>query len=142
MELLLRRQDATADRTIGQLLVVTAVPECFVLEDAIRTGDKVPGKTAIPPGRYRVVITFSNRFQRMLPLLLGVPNFSGIRIHPGNVAADTEGCLLVGQGRAVDSLVGSRLAMGALQPKIAAAEARGEKVWIVIENPRGEPLHV
>lgn len=54
-------------------------------EDAVRDV-KIPGKTAIPAGEYKVIITFSNRFQKHLPLLLDVPNFTGVRIHAGNVA--------------------------------------------------------
>jgi len=76
----------------------------------------------------------------MLPLLLDVPGFSGIRIHSGNTAADTSGCLLVGQSSAVDSIFGSRLALAALQSKIAGALVRGEAVWIEIRNSGVQPL--
>lgn len=131
MQLLLEREPSAAGCTLGRLYV-DGKHECFTLEDAVCIGPKVPGQTAIPAGRYRVTITLSNRFQRMLPLVEDVPNFTGIRIHPGNTAADTDGCILVGQGRAVDSVTGSRLAMAALQPKIAGAEVRNEEVWMEV----------
>ena len=71
------------------------------LEDKVRVlgakGEgKIFGQTAIPAGKYKVIITYSARFKRDLPLLLNVPFFEGIRIHPGNTAEDTHGCLMVG----------------------------------------------
>ena len=69
---------------------------CYSLEDKIRYDDKkVYGKTAIPDGRYRVVLNWSNRFQRIMPLLLDVPNFTGVRLHGGNKAEDSHGCPLI-----------------------------------------------
>lgn len=133
MELLLQRQPSADGCTLG-VLFVDGVRECWTLEDVVRSGSKVPGQTAIPAGRYRVVITLSNRFGRQLPLLCDVPGFEGIRIHPGNIAANTDGCVLVGQDKAVDSILGSRLALAALQPKIAGALARHEDVFITIQN--------
>jgi hypothetical protein len=116
--------------TIGELLV-DGVHECWTLEDVVRpNGEKVYGETAIPYGTYKVGITFSNRFQRDLPLLYDVPDFSGIRIHPGNTAADTHGCLLVGQHKTSTSVTESRLAFDALFPKIRDAIERGEEVTI------------
>lgn len=67
---------------------------CYSLEDKIRF-EKVYGKTAIPDGRYKVVLTVSNRFKRLMPLLLDVPNYSGVRIHGGNTAENSHGCPLV-----------------------------------------------
>ena len=94
---------------------------CFTLEDKVRPpGVKVFGETAIPAGRYRVEITWSNRFRRPMPLLLDVPNFDGIRIHSGNKAEDTEGCILVGKTRAQDWIGDSRKAFDALFDLIKA----------------------
>ncbi len=138
MELLLKRQPSTDGCTLGQLFV-DGRHEAFTLEDVVRDGPKVMHETAIPAGRYQVVITLSNRFGRMLPELLDVPGFVGIRIHSGNVAADTSGCILVGHSAAVDSILDSRLAMNALQPKIAGALARHEDVFITIENATRGP---
>ena len=134
MELSVKRDPSADGCTLGRLFV-DGVFEAFTLEDIVRAGPKVMHETAIPSGRYRVDITKSERFQRMLPILLDVPGFTGVRIHPGNTNADTSGCILVGQSRAHDSISSSKLAMQALQPKIAGALARGEDVFITIEDP-------
>jgi len=127
-ELFLRRLDATAARTIGELFI-DGVRLCYTLEDAIREGPKVPGQTAIPAGRYEVRVTYSPRFKTVLPLLVDVPGFEGIRFHAGNTAGDTEGCILVGLARDEDRIVQSRLALGALINALALP------AWITIENP-------
>lgn len=134
LELRLDRVEASPDCTIGRLYSNGRF-ECWTLEDQIRTGAKVAGKTAIPSGRYRVLISFSNRFKRYLPLLLNVPGFEGIRIHSGNTAEDTEGCILVGQRRVGKSVLSSRAAMQVLQERIVSAIAAGRAVWIQIDNP-------
>lgn len=117
--------------TIGELMV-DGEHECWTLEDTVRpTGaPKVYGKTAIPYGTYSLDITFSNRFQRDLPLVRNVPGFEGIRIHSGNTAENTEGCLLVGTGRTGSSVTNSRVAFNALFVKVRDAIRRGEKVTI------------
>lgn len=134
MELLLMRKPSVDGATLGQLFVNGAFI-AFTLEDVVRDGPKVPGQTAIPAGPYDVQITRSQRFGRNLPQLMNVPGFEGVRIHSGNVAADTSGCILVGLSHAHDSIASSRIALAELQPRIAGALARGEKVTIRIVNP-------
>lgn len=120
--------------TIGKMYI-DGVEECYTLEDVVRPdGVKVYGETAIPAGRYRVVITRSNRFGVDMPLVLDVPNFSGIRIHPGNTAADTHGCILVGLGQAASTLTSSRLAYDSVFHKIGNAISNGGEVWIEIKE--------
>jgi len=93
---------------------------------------KVVGMTAIPEGSYPVVITKSPRFKRWLPLLVGVPGFSGIRIHSGNKPADTQGCILVGENDRVGWLSYSCAWLTRLINRIVEANDKGEAVWITI----------
>lgn len=142
MELQLDRDVRTVQTTTGKLYV-NGLFECFILEDRDRqlTSDmseaeilqrKVPGNTAIPSGRYQVIINQSQRFGKLMPLLVGVKGFAGVRIHSGNTAADTLGCLLTGSARNVNKVIGSRMAFEALMPKLEAAVAAGEKIFITI----------
>ena len=146
MLLLSNRRWVSGDATISDLSI-EGTHECFVLEDLVRPeGIKIPNETAIPAGEYEVVIDRSDRFSRMasakagypvdvlLPHLLNVPMFSGIRIHTGNRSTDTEGCLIVGLTRGTGFVGGSRLALDALQPKIQAALDSGEGCHIRIVN--------
>ena len=131
MNLKLIRTALSDKSTIGELLI-DGVRECYTLEDVVRPdGEKVYGKTAIPAGKYEVVITFSNRFKCLMPLLLHVPGFEGIRIHSGNTAADTHGCVLTGRTVAPDFIGESKAAYAALYPKLEEACKAG-KVWIEI----------
>lgn len=120
MQLRLKRQPSTSKSTSGALSIDGKF-ECFTLEDVVRD-KKIPGETAIPAGTYKVIINQSNRFKRLLPLLLDVPGFEGVRIHPGNTAADTEGCILVGDIRSTDTVSKSVIAFNRLFAKMLAAK--------------------
>ena len=132
LELRVERRWAAPTDTIGAMMVNGAF-FCFTLEDRVREpGVKVPGQTAIPTGRYELLITPSQRFKEELPLLVNVPGFEGIRIHTGNTDADTEGCILVGcslsgKGPAgPDFVLGeSRKALAILMPTLRGGLAGG-----------------
>ena len=94
---------------------------------------KVKGRSAIPEGRYAVVISWSPKMKAWLPILLGVPRFEGIRIHAGNTAKDTQGCILVGKNREVGKVLDSRIWLHRLKQKIVEAKDRGEAVWITVK---------
>lgn len=68
---------------------------------------KVYGNTCIPYGKYKIILNYSNKFKRVLPLLLDVPNFEGIRIHRGNTPKDTLGCILVGENKVKGQVINS-----------------------------------
>ena len=133
MELLLQRKIFTDKSTIGELFV-DGVFECFTLEDVVRDDEKIKKVTAIPDGIYTVLVTWSPRFKRQLPLLIDVPGFDGIRIHPGNTDEDTDGCILVGNTRGKDFIGESRIAFDNLYKKlISTLHAKGA-VSIEIQN--------
>ncbi len=95
--------------TIGRLYV-NGEYFCDTLEDRVRDltkEKKVYGETAIPAGTYEVRVTWSPTFKRNLPLLLGVPHFTGIRIHRGNTNKDTLGCILVGENKVKGMVINS-----------------------------------
>jgi len=108
MKLELIRKDFTDNSTIGDLLI-DGQWQCYTLEDKARDV-KIAGVTAIPYGSYDVITNYSNRFKKVMPLLLNVPNFEGVRIHSGNVAENTEGCILLGEIKDVDFIGRSRMA--------------------------------
>ena len=128
MTLDLVRKWFTDRSTIGELSVDGEF-QCFIEEPTYRPpGEaKVPGRTAIPCGEYPVTITNSPRFSQLLgkptdlPLIDPVPGFSGVRIHPGNLPSDTEGCLLPGMSHAIDRVVDSRRAFVDLFAKLQGA---------------------
>lgn len=138
MQLRLIRDEFNDDCTLGKIYNGDMFC-CYSLEDTVREISlpverwKVKGMTAIPRGRYHVMITFSNRFQKYLPELQDVPGFTGIRIHAGNTSADTEGCILVGMQRSGSRLYDSRVAMRALQSQIEKAIREGQRVWLTVE---------
>lgn len=133
MKIEVLRNQCSPNSTIGSLYV-NGMWECYTLEDVVRTGPKVYGQTAIPEGTYEVRITFSNRFKRDMPQLMNVPGFDGIRIHAGNDASSTEGCLLVGKAKSVDRIYNSRDAFDTLYSKILAAWVNHEPIEITVRS--------
>ena len=131
MNIKVLRNQPGATCTIGSMYV-NGMWECYTLEDVVRSGPKVYGETAIPEGTYEVKITFSNRFKRDLPLLMNVPGFEGIRIHPGNTDKDTHGCILVGKAKSTDRIYNSVDAFNVLYSKILAAWVRKEPIQITV----------
>jgi hypothetical protein len=139
MDLLLKRETFTEKSTISSLFI-NGVFECYILEDKDRGLSfqmsleeinklKVYGETAIPYGSYQIVLTMSNRFKRILPLLVGVKGYEGIRIHTGNTAADTHGCLLPAWSKSKDTVSKSTLAFNQLFTKLQNAK---DKIYITI----------
>ena len=135
MELSLQRIVKDKAYTLGKLRI-DGEEFCHTLEPRWRSPEakKVKGRTAIPAGRYPVVITLSPKFKQWLPLLLNVPNFTGIRIHAGNTSKDTKGCILVGENTSKGVLSDSRLWVERLKRRIVDAKERGEGVFILIKN--------
>ncbi len=120
--------------TIGRLYVDDKY-FCNTLEDTVRDlskEKKIPGKTAIPYGEYKVVFNWSPKFGRNLPRLLNVPAFEGILIHPGNTADDSAGCILVGRNTEVGRLTESRYTSDKLNVLIEDAQRKGESITIEI----------
>lgn len=136
MELTLNRIFLGSSATIGELLI-NDKHLCDTLEDRVRPeGEKVYGKTAIPEGTYEVKLTYSPRFKKILPEILNVPNFSGIRIHTGNSSKDTEGCIIVGtwDGEKEDWVGNSRIAFDELMALLEKATNNKEKVTITVKS--------
>ena len=125
------------DTTIGELHIEGNF-KCFMLEDAVREV-KIKHETAIPEGTYEIIISYSNKFRKHLPLLLNVPNYKGIRIHPGNDKEDTSGCLLPGMEKSDDNkkIFYSRKAFNDIFELLKVMCAH-EKVYIEIVNVRNE----
>ena len=135
LNLILRRRPSNAFCTIGDLYNEKGALICYTLEDVVRD-EKIKGETAIPQGTYKVTITHSKRFDRPLPLLNNVPNFEGIRIHPGNGPEDTEGCILPGMSVSPDEtkVLESRYAFTKLFDLIDENLRGNKEVWIEVRN--------
>lgn len=118
MEIEVIRRHFKESYTIGRMFIDKSY-FCETLEDPIRDlkdlnhdGDfndpgegKIYGETAIPCGRYQVIVTYSPKFKKRLPELLSVPGFIGIRIHAGTNAKHTEGCILIGENKQKGRLI-------------------------------------
>lgn len=120
MKIEIKRLHKTEYSTIGEM-TIDGIWECYTLED-IERPVKIKAETAIPKGTYKVIINQSNRFKKLMPLLLNVPEFEGVRIHAGNTNHDTEGCILVGRTRSKDFIGQSRKAFDQLFEKMKKAK--------------------
>lgn len=111
MLLQVKRKYFKENYTIGDLYI-DDVWFSNTLEDKVRNipeEEKIHGQTAIPAGRYKVILSYSPKFKRVMPEILNVPYFEGIRIHAGNTAADSAGCLLIGRNTERGKLTQSKL---------------------------------
>lgn len=144
MELILQRVRLLPDRTAGQLYIDGTL-FCFVVEDRVRevrgkpvSEWKVPHVTAIPEGRYKVILELSPKFGVDTLTLLNVPGFTGIRIHGGNTELDTDGCLIVGyQATEVGKIKPgtSKPALADLKVRVKKTLQAGQEIWIRVINP-------
>lgn len=142
MKLELKRKFLGESYTIGDLFI-NDIFFSNVLEDKVRDlnkdGDlndagegKVYGESAIPYGTYTIILTYSNRFKKVLPLLENVKGFDGIRIHPGNTKEDTHGCLLVGKNTEVGKVTDSKATFTKLMKRLVDATEMKETIFITI----------
>ena len=142
MEIQVNRIARKDGYTIGRMSL-NGVYFCDTLEDTDRglnstmsvdeiLSKKRKGITAIPTGKYDVILTFSPRFKRVLPLLLNVPGYQYIRVHNGNRPDSTEGCLLVGENKAKGQVLNSRATLQKLMSALLECEKRKEKISITI----------
>lgn len=143
MEIELIRRHLKKEYTIGKLFI-DKIPFCDTLEDVVRDlsdynhdsdfddpGEgKIYGQTAIPAGRYQVIVTYSPKFGKRLPELLSVPGFLNIRIHAGADAKHTEGCILVGENKQKGRLING----GYYQSKLVELIDDQDRVFITIKE--------
>ena len=147
MELLLQRIARKTGYTIGRLYRIESVDDeylggtcrtylCDTLEpqwrDLANGAHKIKGRTAIPEGRYPLMVTRSPTFGRWLPLVLGVPQFDGIRIHAGNTPHDTAGCILPGENLKKGMVFNSRRWEKRIC-ELLAMRKEGEPAWLTVE---------
>lgn len=143
MEIVLNRIAKKDSYTIGKLYI-DGKYVCDTCEDKDRgltdsmtveeiKSKKVYGQTAIPTGTYTVSYTMSNRFKKMMPLINNVKGFEGIRMHNGNSADNSLGCILLGENKAVGKVLNSRATCAKVYPLIEAASKKGERITITIK---------
>lgn len=141
--LVLERHPPGLTCTIGEL-TIDGEPFTFTLED-LPQPKKIAGATRIPAGLYRVVLTpspaakagilWSPHKEHVLPLLLSVPGFEGIRIHAGNNDNDVKGCIAVGSWRGGEFLYNSRDALESLMDMLEIANISGRQITIEVRDP-------
>lgn len=139
MEIRLHRTVLAAAFTLG--CTVFAGHQYFSVEDTVRPLSdctriscvgKINGRTAIPAGRYEIKDTYSPKFHKKVLELQNVPGFQGVRIHSGNSADDTEGCLILGFKQSSTGVLQSNAALLQFNADVRAALKNGP-VWITLE---------
>lgn len=132
-------RDTFTENSTGGILLVDKLFECYTLEDTDRRlesgGIKIPGKTCIPRGRYRIELYDSPRHGKDTLQLVDVPNYQNVQIHGGNKPEDTDGCILTGSERSEphpDWISQSQHALQALRARIVPAIRNGRNVYITI----------
>ena len=132
MNIIIKRIFKGPDYTIGKLYI-DGKYFCDTLEDTVRApGVKIPGKTAIPAGKYKIKLAESLRFKKLMPRLENVPGFTGVLIHAGSTAEDTGGCILVGRNRVKGKVLDSRETFAKFLRLLFVAERGGEALQIEI----------
>lgn len=155
MELILKRIALRSEYTIGKLYV-DGEYVADTIEDTVRDLDKdgkftngevkIPGKTAIPYGRYEITMkvkspkysnfskySWAKKYDGYLPRLLNVPHFDGVLIHVGNSALDSEACVLVGENKVVGKVINSVNTFRKLMDEyLVPAKKRNEKIFIEV----------
>lgn len=138
--MLLEREWFTDKSTIGTLSFDGEFC-CFTLEDTCRR-KKENGTTAIPSGKYEVVLDYSTRFKRVMPHILDVPFFEGVRIHSGNTPENTEGCVLVGLKRGENVIYDSKKAFDFVEAEIVKRLMRGKLFISIVGGISKEQFNV
>jgi hypothetical protein len=147
LEFILIRRYFKDTYTIGKIFT-DQIPICDTLEDRVRelhdinhdndfddSGEgKIYGQTAIPCGRYRIIMVYWRKHDRMAPMLLDVPGFKGILIHRGATDKDTEGCILVGENKIKGGLINSKYHVAQIEEMINEALSEKKEVWITIKQ--------
>lgn len=139
MRILIKRKTFTEDSTIGEMFIDGKF-FCYTLEDKYRQVDgkpvsewKIHKQTAIPKGTYKLIVAMSQRKKILTPRLVDVEGFSGILIHSGNISADSEGCVLIGDTKKKDFVGKSKAAFDRLMSVLIPTIANKEDITITIE---------
>lgn len=143
MELHLKRTYKGESYTIGHLYINDTY-FCDTIEDKDRglydymnvgeiSGIKVKHETAIPYGRYKVTLSMSNHFKKVLPEIHNVKGFTGVRIHAGNTEQDSSGCLIVGENKVKGKVINSKMTMNKLMAFLESAVERNEEINLTID---------
>ena len=151
MELLLERTEKNENYTVGRLSLLNRIDDEYLagedkdflydtLEPPVRQIDPkgryiLTKPTAIPEGRYAVVITYSRKHDKWLPLLLWVDRFQDVRIQAGKTVADIEGGnIIIGLHRGDGRIVNAPNSVWNLKDMMVQAKRRGEPVYLTVKR--------